>query len=91
MGSNKLRRLGTRRSAPSCMGSALSYPVQTRPSLFTLALICSSISWFMLTISLLQAMIPPLSTILSDNLTLNSPQRILGCYLSSVELRFWPL
>ena len=36
-------------------------------------------------------MTPHLSTILFGNLTLNSPQRILGCYLSSVELKFWPL
>ena len=34
---------------------------------------------------------PPLLTILSGNLTPNSPQRILGCYLSSMESRLWPL
>ena len=49
-GSNKLRGLGTRRSAPSYSGSALSYPMQTRPSLFTLSIMHPSISWFMLTI-----------------------------------------
>ena len=91
MGSNKLYGLGTRCSAPSYLGSTLSHPVQTRPSLFTPEVMRSSISWFMLTILLLQVVTPPLSTIIFENLTLNSPQRILGCCLSSVELRFWPL
>ena len=50
MGSNKLRRLGTKGSAPSCSSSVLSHPVETCPSLFTPAVMCSSISWFMLTI-----------------------------------------
>ena len=36
-------------------------------------------------------MTPHLSTILFGTLTLNSPQRILGCYISSAKLRFWPL
>ena len=50
MVSNKLRELGTRSSAPSFSLSALSHPMWTRPSLFTLAVIRSSISWFMLMI-----------------------------------------
>ena len=47
MGSNKLRGLGTRPSAPSCSGSALSHLVQTCLSLFTPTVMRSSISWFM--------------------------------------------
>ena len=36
-------------------------------------------------------MTPHLSTILFGNLAINSQQRILGCYISFAELRFWPL
>ena len=43
IGSNKLHGLGTRGFSPSCLGSTLSYLVQTRPSLFTPAVTCSSI------------------------------------------------
>ena len=50
MSSNKLRDLGTKHSAPSYLGSAFSDLVQTRLSLFTPAIMCTSISWFMLTI-----------------------------------------
>ena len=35
---------------PSCSLLTLSHPVRTRPSLFTLVVMCSSISWFMLII-----------------------------------------
>ena len=50
MGSNRLHELGTRIFASSCSILALSGPMRTRPSLFTLVVMRSSISWFMLMI-----------------------------------------
>ena len=91
MDSNKLPELGTRSSILSYSLLALSHSVQTRLSLFTPTVMYCSISWSMLMILLLQVVTSHLSTLLFGNLNLNSQPRILGCYFSSVGLRFWLL
>ena len=87
MGSNMLPGLGTR-SAPSCSLLALLHPVQVCLSLSIPMAMIFSTSWSMLMIRLLQVVTLHLLTLLFGNLTLNSPPRISGPYLTSVELRF---
>ena len=88
IGSNMLLELGIRSYELSYSLSTLLHLMQTHLSLFTLAALHLSTSWFMLMIGLSQVVTPHLLTLLFGNLTLNCPLRISSDYLTSLELRF---